>query len=313
MLIAHTLAVAFLLAPPAGTGSPEPAPASSTAPAPSAFESAAPEVIAEGYRFVEGPMWLPGKGGKPGRVIFCEYPSSTIYAVTPGEKPEVFLEKSEGAIGSAMDAQGRLYLAQAKARRIVRLDPRAGGWAEPVVLADKWDGQPLNDTNDLTVAKDGTVYFTDPTFFNRGQFKLKHKGVYRITPAGELRLECDTLKLPNGAALSPDGKRLFVNEFGEGKVMAFDIGDDGALGKPTLFADLKSFGKPGRGGADGLKVLPDGRVLTTGPGGLFLLSDKGKFIDFVPIASVSNVAVGGEDGRDVFVTAGSKVLKVRMK
>lgn len=306
------------------TGTPAetpPTPGTPDAPAPASVFVGKPEVVAEGFQFVEGPTWVPAGKAEPGFLIFCEYPSKTVYRTPAAASPNdldppthsAFREDSGGAVGSAVDAQWRFYFAEAGTRRITRLEMGENGWGKPVVLCDAWDQQPLNDTNDLCVSPSGHVYFTDPTFFNRGKWKQPHKGLYRVAPDGKVTLECQDLKLPNGVAITPDGKTLYVNEFGEQKVMAFDVGADGSLGAPRVFADLKSFNKGKRGGADGLKVDASGRVFTTGPGGIYCLSPEGALLDFVGVAGCSNVAIGGDDGKTLFITAGGRVMKVGLK
>lgn len=290
------------------------------------FASRTPTTVAEGYQFVEGPTWVPASGAEGmnaaasrGYLIFCEYPSATVYKLQPSDKPGeakpvAFRNDSGGAIGSAIDAQGRFYFCEAKNRRITRATLKADGtWSEPEVLADKFNDLPLNDTNDMAVAPSGDVYFTDPTFFNRGKWEQPHKGLYRISPKGELTLADATLKLPNGVALAPDAKTLYVNEFGEQKVMAYTIADDGTLGGKRELAALKSLGKGARGGADGLKVDSQGRIFTTGPGGVYVLSPKGELIDFLSAPGQSNVCIGGDDDKTLFMTSGGKVLMVPLK
>lgn len=337
-LAASTLTATTLAQPPAPSPTKPPVdPGIKAAPAPGKpseadpnhpsdiFASRTPIVVAEGYRFVEGPTWVPGapsaggNGAQPGYLIFCEYPSATVYKLQPSAKPgeakaALFREDSGGAIGSAVDAQGRFYFCEAKERRITRLTLGSDGtWSKPEVLCAEWKGERLNDTNDMTVAPTGDVYFTDPTFFNRGQWKQAHKGLYRIAPTGEVTLADATLKLPNGVTLSPDAATLYVNEFGDQKVIAYDVAKDGALSNKRELADLKSFGKGTRGGADGLKCDTQGRIFTTGPGGVYVLSSKGELIDFLSAPGLSNVCIGGGDGKSLYMTSGGKVLVVPLK
>ncbi len=286
----------------------------------SAYFEGEPALVAEGLGFVEGPCWIKGGGG--GHFAFCVLKSEggAVYKLMDqgGAKPEVWFEPSGKAIGLARDPLGRLVLAEVQGRCVTRrtADGEGQAWSRRV-LAEKFDGKRLNGPNDVVIAPDGSIYFTDPALITKeAELELDFAAVWRITPEGQLILGAK-MKLPNGLALSPDGRTLYVSEFGEGAVMRLAVAQDGSLGDPVQLADLKYlaalYQRPAKGGADGLRVDKDGNIYTTGPGGIWVLSAEGK-----PLArldtSATNLAFGGADGKTLLITAsGGKVMKVRTK
>ncbi|MFN7375227.1 MAG: SMP-30/gluconolactonase/LRE family protein [bacterium] len=288
----------------------------------SAYFEGEPGLVAEGLGFVEGPCWIKGGGGGGGHFAFCVLKSEggAVYKLTDqgGAQPEVWFEPSGKAIGLARDPLGRLVLSEVQGRCVTRrtADGEGQAWSRRV-LAEKFDGKRLNGPNDVVIAADGSIYFTDPALITKeAELELDFGAVWRITPDGQLVLGAK-MKLPNGLALSPDGRTLYVNEFGEGAVMRLAVGQDGSLGEPVQLADLKYlaalYQRPVKGGADGLRVDKDGNIYTTGPGGIWVLSGEGKPLARLDVGA-TNLAFGGVDGKTLLITAsGGKVMKVRTK
>ncbi|MFN7395348.1 MAG: SMP-30/gluconolactonase/LRE family protein, partial [bacterium] len=288
----------------------------------SAYFEGEPALVAEGLGFVEGPCWIKGGGGGGGHFAFCVLKSEggAVYKLTDqgGAQPEVWFEPSGKAIGLARDPLGRLVLSEVQGRCVTRrtADGEGQAWSRRV-LAEKFDGKRLNGPNDVVIAADGSIYFTDPALITKeAELELDFGAVWRITPDGQLVLGAK-MKLPNGLALSPDGRTLYVNEFGEGAVMRLAVGQDGSLGEPVQLADLKYlaalYQRPVKGGADGLRVDKDGNIYTTGPGGIWVLSGEGKPLARLDVGA-TNLAFGGVDGKTLLITAsGGKVMKVRTK
>lgn len=322
MLTAIPLALVLLAGSPAQPGSASPAPAAQPAP-PSApgpgafFEAAQARVIGKGYAFTEGPCWVPAKDASKGFFLFCDVPASTVLRWDGGDDtPTPFRTPSGKALGTAVDAAGNLYFAECEGRQITRVELKEGQPQPPVVLASKIDGKRLNATNDLVVASDGSVYFTDPSFFTaKKDLELERLASHRIAKDGSVTLITDTLRAPNGIALSLDEKAVFINDFGGGKIVRVDINPDGSFAAPVTFADLralaKAHGLPERGNADGLRLDADGNIYTTGPGGILVLSPKGDLLANLPVPGASNLAFGGEDGKTLIITAGGSVLSIR--
>ncbi len=168
-----------------------------------------------------------------------------------GEGLSVFLKPSgytgseprggeSGSNGLILDPQGRLAMCQHGDRRVVRVE-RDGTWT---VLADRYEGKRFNSPNDLVFRSDGTLYFTDPPYGLVGPERerlgeLGFCGVYRVTPDGKVTLVTRELSCPNGIALSPDEKTLYVaNSDGARPIwMAYPVREDGTVGEGRIFFD----------------------------------------------------------------------------
>lgn len=261
-------------------------------------DDATAEEIASGFEFTEGPLWYDG------RLVFSDIPANTVYEWTSDAGASVFLKPSGHANGLAIDAEGRLLLAQHDGQ-VGRLAP--DGSME--LLVEAYEGKRLNSPNDLTVADDGSIYFTDPPYgVDKENRELDFSGVYRLTPDGELTLLTDRFSRPNGIVLSPDESTLYVNDSGETVIWTYDVADDGSIDNGREFAapDAEADGT-----TDGMKVDANGNLYTTGPGGVWVYAPTGELLDriSVPVAP-TNLAFGGPEHRTLFVTARSNVYRV---
>ena len=234
------------------------------------------EVLAEGFRWSEGPVW--DRDG--GRLLFSDVPSNVVHAWSEKAGLSTFLKPSgytgpeggggrePGANGLAFDAKGRLVLCQHGDRRISRLE---GGRFVPLV--ERFEGKRFNSPNDLVVGTDGALYFTDPpygltkTFEDPGR-EIGWNGVYRLAPDGRVSVLVKDLKAPNGIGLSPDGRTLYVGQSDGDRpvVMAYELAKNGTVSNGRVFFDTTPLRKNGPGAPDGLKVDRDGNVFTSGPG-----------------------------------------------
>jgi gluconolactonase len=256
------------------------------------------EHAVEGYRFTEGPVW-----SHDGYLLFSDVPSGRILKHKPGEGTEVFRENSGGAMGNAFDEQGRLYTCEARARRVTRTDRK--GRVE--VLAERWEGKRLNAPNDIVVSHNGHVYFTDPAFGNQQDTReLDFYGVFHITPKGQLSVIAKPAGRPNGIALSPNGKILYVANSDERNVRAYDVAHDGEVsGERVLVSGIK-------GVPDGLRVSESG-TLYIAAAGIAVYSPEGRLLSTIPVAETpSNCTFGGQDLRTLYITARTSVYRVRL-
>jgi len=276
------------------------------------------ERVATGFVFTEGPMWRQGK------LWFSDVQKDQLLTVTPGGKVDVLLNNSGGYhnppaganIGSnamVTDKDGSVLLTQMGARRIVRLDAHNG--IHPF-LSD-YQGKRLNSPNDLVFARDGSLWFTDPPFglFN-GMDKdpakeLPFNGVFRYAH-GKLEAVITDMTLPNGIGFSPDGKTLYVSNYGPDMyVRAYSVGPNGKLSHPRTVIHYPP--NSGDGGPDGLKVDMAGNLWSSGPGGIRIITPKGQVLGQIKLPEVAaNIAFAG-DGHTVYITGSTSIYRLRSK
>lgn len=278
------------------------------------------EVLAEGFRWSEGPTWFDGG------VVFSDVLANTAYQWKPGMKAaQVYLRPSglvgatpgfrePGSNGLSTDRQGKLLLAQHGERRIARFE---NGTFSPV--ADRFEGKRFNSPNDLAVRKSGEIFFTDPPYGLEGieNSKLReipYAGVYRVGTDGKVSLATKDLRYPNGIGFSPDEKTLYVavSETGATRIMAYEVKADGSLDAGRVFYDAQPLAKPGVPGlCDGLKVDRDGNVWSTAPGGVLVISPAGKLLGRINTGEPTGNCCWGDDGSTLYITANYFLIRVK--
>lgn len=276
------------------------------------------EVLASGFNWSEGPVW------KDGRLLFSDVPENTVFGWAEGDRTaSVVLKPSgnlsgdggQGSNGLALDANGSLVLCQHGERRVARLE-KDGGFT---VLADRHEGGRFNSPNDLVIARDGTLFFTDPPYgMKKGvQPDTPCHGVYSVRDGGRVRLLIKDILWPNGIALSPDEMTLYiaVSDKDDTRIMAYDVGADGGMtGGRVLFNAQKLKSAERRGGCDGLKVDSQGNIWTTGPGGVLILDKSGRHLGTILTGqATANCAWGGEDRSTLYITADMFLLRVKTR
>lgn len=279
--------------------------------------------LAEGFTFTEGPVWLRDRGV----LLFSDPNENRIWQYDPrGEGAlSVFREKSgydgadiaeyrqPGSNGITVDREGRITIDEHGRRRVVRI----GKDGRDEVLADRFEGERLNSPNDLVWRSDGTLFFTDPPFglpkvFADPGKELDFSGVYAWKD-GALRLLVRSLTGPNGIALSPDEKWLYVGNWDEQKkvVMRWAVAPDGSLSDERVFFDMTA--APGDDAIDGVKMDRRGNVYVSGPGGLWILSPEGRHLGTLRTPQhVHNMAWGDDDGRSLYLAARSRLYRIRL-
>jgi sugar lactone lactonase YvrE len=267
------------------------------------------EKLAGDLKFTEGPIWVPDTSASGGHLLFSDIPADTIYKWQPGSKLEVFRNPCGNTNGHTLDLQGRLLSCEHSGRRVSRTEKDG----KVVTVASHYNGKKLNSPNDIVVKSDGSIYFTDPPYgIQKAQEELGFSGVYRIGKDGKLTLLTDDFPRPNGLALSPDEKRLYINDSQENHIRVFDVKPDGTLANGRLFADLKTPGKAGV--ADGLKVDIKGNLYTTGPEGVWVFSPEGKLLGKILTPEVpANCGWGDKDYKTLYMTAQTGLYRVRLK
>ncbi len=281
------------------------------------------EKLAEGFRWSEGPVWR----AKEGELIFSDVPANTAYRWREGKGIDVFLQPSgdtgiaadasgEGSNGLAVDAQGRLVLCQHSDRRISRLAADGRGF-EPIV--ERWEGKRFNSPNDLSFDRAGNLFFTDPPYGlgRKATAEIGFNGVFRRATDGTVTMLQRELDRPNGIALSPDQKTLYVANSGDRPgmrtyLMAYPLNADGTVAAGRVLFDAEPL-RAQRGGGlmDGLKVDARGNLWATGPGGVLILSPEGKHLGTILTGTATaNCCFGGPDGTTLYITANNMLLRI---
>nr|WP_225311587.1 SMP-30/gluconolactonase/LRE family protein [Microbispora cellulosiformans] len=259
--------------------------------------------IRDGFNFLEGPVWDSATQTlllslmRDGTGSENVQPSDVLRFTEPNTF-QTFISGS-GSNGLALTRDGGTLLAATHDQRSVssfHLPDRTRG-----VVASNYQGRAFNSPNDLTVGPDGTVYFTDPDFqrANRADQMSGRTGVYRVKN-NVVSLIDDTIREPNGVALSPDGKTLYVGGNGTGKIYKWPVNSDGSVGARSDFASLN--------GSDGVTIdcagnlyqasFNDGKIHVYAPSGVQLGTISAG-------QNTTNVAFGGPDGQTLYITSGT--------
>jgi len=256
------------------------------------------ELLAKGYTFTEGPAW-----SKDGFLIFSDTPTDRLLKWEPGREPEVYRENAHGPAGNAFDSQGRLYTCETRTRRVTRTDKK--GTVE--VLAERFEDKRLNAPNDVVLSRTDHVYFTDPAFGSQQDHReLDFYGVYHLPPKGPLKVVARPRGRPNGIALSPTGRILYVANSDEHNVRAYDLDKNGdPTGERVLISGID-------GVPDGVRVDEKGD-LWVAANGIAIYSPEGKLIHHMPVHGVpSNLAFGEADLKSVFISARGNIYRARV-
>ena len=267
------------------------------------------ETVGSGYGFVEGPIWHPYEKW----LIFSDMPGNRMRRLTADGRIEIFREPSNKANGNTLDRRGRILTCEHATSRVTRTE--ADG--RIVVLATHYDGKELNSPNDIVVAADGAIYFTDPTY-GRMEFygvlreqELSFQGVYRIDVNGALTLLADDFAQPNGLCFSLDASRLFVNDTERQHIRVFNVASDGKLTGGAVWAETS--GK-GRGAPDGMKIDSRGNLYCCGPGGIHVFNPSSDFLGVIPMPEhTANFTFGDDDLRSLYITASTSLYRQRVR
>jgi gluconolactonase len=271
------------------------------------------ERLGTGFTFTEGPIWHPE--GK--YLLFSDMPGDTRRRWDAGGGVTEVMKPSNKCNGMTYDADLNLIVCEHSTSTVVRESP--DGKRE--TIASHWQGVELNSPNDVIVARDGSILFSDPTYGRMPGFgverpqQLNFQGVYRIPPGGgELELVADDFGQPNGLCFSPDESLLYVNDTERAHIRVFDWSQGRAAQSRTHAEEIgeASFEKGDL--VDGMKCDERGNIWVTGPGGVVVFDPDGEEIGTVEIPEpVGNLNWGGDGWNELFVCATSSLYRIRTK
>jgi gluconolactonase len=263
--------------------------------------------LATGFDWVEGPVWF----GDQGCLLFSDIPSNRILRWTE-DGVTTFRNPSNYTNGHTRDRQGRLVSCEHGTRRVTRTD-----WdGQITVLADGFDGKPLNSPNDVIVARDGGIWFSDPHYGIMSDYEGFKAAqdlpcqVYRVDPSGSAEAMITDMACPNGLAFSPDESRLYVADTGRmfsadpQHVRVYDMVD----GRPV---NGRVFHTISPGCADGIRCDSDGNLWSSAGDGVHCIAPDGHLMGKILVPEVvSNLCFGGRAKHRMFITATTSVYSV---
>ena len=276
-------------------------------------ENAEVEQIATGFTFTEGPIWMAD-----GSLHFSDMPADKRRRWHPKEGVTVLRDPSNKCNGMTRDNDGNLIVCEHVTSSVVRESP--DGTRE--TLATHWGDKELNSPNDVIVARDGSILFTDPTYGRMPGFGLEREqeldfqGVYRLPAGGgELQLLVDDFAQPNGLCFSTDESLLYVNDTDRAHIRAFDVGPDHQLSNGRVFAENIGTASLEKGDlVDGMKLDEHGNVYVTGPEGVWIISPDGEHLGTIKVPEpVGNLNWGDDDWRTLYIPSSTSVYRIRMQ
>jgi gluconolactonase len=283
------------------------------------------EKIADGMTWSEGPTWVRNGG----YLLFSDVPKNRMYRWSSRDGLSVFLEPSgyagkddgtlreAGSNGLLAEPQGTVLLADSGSRSIARLDLRTKKKQE---LASRFERHRFNSPNDIARRNDGVLFFTDPPYglkdIDRSPLReLSFSGVFRLDKGGSVHLIDDSLKYPNGVALSPDGRRLYIANSDPARPiwMVYRLGAKGNVIEKHQLADASDLVQAGgMGNPDGMCMDAAGRLFASAPGGLLVMDADGKRLGRIQTGSVVSNCEFGDDGHMLYMTSSDFIARVRV-
>ncbi len=262
-------------------------------------KNATVEKAGTGYTFTEGPAMAPD-----GKVYFTDQPNDRIYVWDEKKGVSLWLEGTRRSNGMYFNDEGQLVVCADLYNQLGYFDRDK----EFHLIYEDYDGKSLNAPNDLWIAPDGGIYFTDPYYHRswweegRGE-EQDVRGVYYLSPERKITRVIDDYKQPNGLIGTPDGKTLYVSDINDKKIWKYDIQTDGTLSNKTYFAPH---------GSDGMTIDNRGNVYLT-MGKVWVYSPEGELIEEIDVPeSPSNVCFGGKKQNKLFITARTSVYTLNM-
>lgn len=275
--------------------------------------SAPIEILHDGCRWAEGPVWLADAGC----LVWSDIPNDRMLRWCPGQGTGVFRAPAGYANGNTRDRRGRLVTCQHGTRSVTRTEPDGS----LTTLADRHDGRRLNSPNDVVVKSDGTVWFTDPTYGilsdyegYRAEPEQDGRHVYRIDPDGGVTRVADDFVQPNGLAFDPVERHLYIADSGRSHdpdgpahIRRFTVTEDNSLTGGAVFAEIDA------GVPDGFRFDSDGRLWTSAGDGVRCYDPDGTLLGriLMPVP-VANLCFGGPRRTTLFIAATHMLCAVQL-
>lgn len=268
--------------------------------------------LATGFDWVEGPVWF----GDAGCLLFSDIPNNRILRWTPGLGISTFRSPSNFANGNTRDLQGRLISCEHGGRRVTRTELDGS----ITVIADRFNGKPLNSPNDVVVKSDGSIWFSDPHYgimTDYEGFRSPQENpcnVYRVWPdSGAIEAMITDMNCPNGLAFSPDERLLYVADTGRmfssdpQHIRVYDCAPDGSISNGRLFHTVAP------GCADGFRLDTDGNLWSSAADGVHCIASDGHLMGKILVPElVSNLCFGGRAKQELFITATTSIYRITL-
>jgi gluconolactonase len=287
-----------------------------------------PEIIADGFEWTEGPVWLPDQN----ILLFSDIPSNSVFQWSEPGGVKLYLRPSgytdslprggeSGSNGLLIDGDGNLILCQHGDRRIAKMDaPLDKPEPRYISVADNWLGKRFNSPNDAVFNSKGELFFTDPAYGMEGGYgdprrEINFTGVFKRSADGKVSLLTDKLTNPNGIGFSPDESKLYVANSGQGDQgywMEYKINSDGMIDEGKLFHNTAHRKEEDKGAPDGLKVRKDGFIFATGPGGVWVFSSDGEHIGTIRTGQATSNCAFDDEGKYLYITADMYLMRIKL-
>lgn len=302
------------------------------------FKDAKAEIIAEGFEWSEGPLWIE----KHNMLLFSDVPMNTVYKWTEEKGKEVYLKpsgytdatasecKEPGSNGLTLDNEGNLVLCQHGDRKVSRMDaPLDKPEAKYISLADKFNGKRFSSPNDLVFNSKGELFFTDPPYGLKTQDdsdpkkEIPFNGVYKVKKDGTVILLTDSITRPNGIAFFPGEKRLLVanSDLDKPNWYVYDVSGDSLInarpdepfGRGNIFYSTAGYDKSWNGLPDGFKIDKNGNVFATGPGGVYIFNSEGKKLGLLRLENATSNCALSPDEKTLYITNDMYLLRIKLR
>jgi gluconolactonase len=271
------------------------------------------ERLGTGFTFTEGPVW--NHRGK--FLLFSDMPADVRRRWDARDGVREVARPSNKANGMTYEADGSLLVCEHATSSVMRI--RTDGSHETVV--SHYSGKELNSPNDIVVASDRRIYFSDPTYGRMPVFGVERKqdlsfqGVYRVQPSGQrIELLADDFEQPNGLCFSPDETLLYVNDSSRAHIRAFKVAKDGTIDHGAVFFDKIGSGALEEGIPDGMKCDAEGNIYVTGPRGIWVISPKAELLGRIDVPeNVGNLNWGNDSWKTLFICASTSLYKIDLQ